>query len=137
MYSLKTWRDVLYSNILKSISLSCTLDLWFCNIGNMESSGSPILADLLNVTFHYMILVITTNLIRKAYRYLSWSCQIHGHRYKLSTILIFSWKLGYFIIENKYFSRLPWSNKLTLFACEKMSGRYPSLNGHRVTCSYR
>ena len=129
---MKTWRNILYSNVLKSISLSCTLDLcWFCNIGNLEDIRSLNLADLLNGTFHYIILVITTNLIRKAYRYLSWSFQVYGVD-KTFLVFQFSPKILDFIIENKYHTCLPWSNKLTLFTCEKMSGRYPSLNDRSV-----
>lgn len=72
---------------------------------------------------------MTTNLIRKAFRYLFWNCQVLGVDISL-LVFWFSPESLNFTIDSKCCSCLPWSNKLTLFLVKKMSGKYPSMNDH-------
>lgn len=89
--------SALCSSILMSVgtsytvngSLTCDDFVTLC-IGHLINTGSLNWAGLPDVTF--ITFVMTTNLIRKAFRYLRLSLWCG---YKSSTILIFSWKLEF------------------------------------------
>lgn len=105
-------RSLLYSNTLKSIVLSCFLNGSFTGddfvtfyIGRLENIRLMNRADLPNVTFHFIIFIITTNLIRKTFSYLLWNCQVYGVSISF-LVFWFSLESSNFIIDNKYCSCL-------------------------------
>lgn len=66
------------------------------------------------------------------------SCQVHDGTHKPSTILIFTLEVHILSLATYTASCFPRSDRLTLFAFENMSAKYPSLNNHHVSvgCSF-
>lgn len=66
------------------------------------------------------------------------SCQVHDGTHKPSTILIFTLEVHILSLAAYTASCFPRSDRLTLFAFENMSAKYPSLNNHHVSvgCSF-
>lgn len=65
-------------------------------------------------------------------------CQVHDGTHKPSTILIFTLEAHILSLATHTANCFPQSDRLTLFAFEKMSARYPHLNNHQVSvgCSF-
>ena len=124
-------KELVYSVILKSIGLSCTLNgsfiqAWFCNImpWSLKNTGLLSHKDLWNVdTFYYIVSNdhnnITTGLIRKALISIGKQNQV------FAKIQIFTWKL-LLSLGKKYSHLFSLEWQLTSFIFEKMSAKHPA-----------
>jgi len=120
--------NILYSDTLKSIGLSCTLHgsftyTWFMtsNIAYLENTSSlcySVFQMLTHFIIQYIYFLITTGLIRRAFKY--WEA-VKLLVNKSSLKSAFFLKGDILSLATNTVSCFPWSNKLTLFSRQALS----------------